>query len=99
MQVNIKRLAGMLCDNLRILCENSEVALCEKLCQACKMHKNYKISKKVKKVCGDKCKSYPHQKSPKNRKKRVIHGVIHVIHKIRGGKSGLHSIKNRIYVL
>jgi len=39
-------------------------------------------------------KSYPHQKSPKNRKKRVIHEVIHVIHRKKGGKSGLHSKKS-----
>ena len=39
-------------------------------------------------------KSYPHQKSPKNQKKRVIHQVIHVIHRKKGEKIGLHSKKN-----
>ena len=50
-------------------------------------------------MVGDKGKSYPRQKSPKNRKKRVIHQVIHVIHKIKREKNGLHSTKNRMYVL
>ena len=45
-------------------------------------------------MVGDKGKSYPRQKSPKNRKKRVIHQVIHVIHRKNDLKSGLHSKKN-----
>lgn len=57
------------------------------------MHKKKKRFKNNQQNVWRICKSYQHTKVPKKGKNRVIHEVIHVIHKKISKKRGLHSKK------
>lgn len=53
-----------------------------------KMHKSKNAHEKNSRKEMIETKSYPHPKVPKNRKNRVIHEVIHVIHRKNRKKFG-----------